>query len=93
MNKGYSKYIIIGGLMIIAAVVVGLFAMHKNAATVFAPSKPVATAEQPVVTSGNSSDSQLDSDLNSVSTNLNSLNTENTQVDSGINQKAVDPTQ
>jgi hypothetical protein len=93
MNKGFSKYIIFGGLLVVAAVIVGLFAMHKNAATVFAPSKPVATAVEPVVTSGGSSDSQLDSDLNSVSTNLNSLNTENTQMDSGINQKAVDPTQ
>lgn len=93
MNKEYTKYIIFGGLLIVAAVAIGLFAMHKNAATVFAPPKPVATATQPVVTSTNNSDSQLDSDLNSVTTNLNSLNTEGAQVDSGINQKAVDPTQ
>jgi hypothetical protein len=93
MNKGFSKYIIFGGLLIIAVVIVGLVAMHKNAATVFAPSKTVNTAVEPVVTGANNSDSQLDNDLNSVNANLNSLNSENSQVDGGINQKAVDPTQ
>ncbi|MGA2910654.1 MAG: hypothetical protein ABSE04_02515 [Candidatus Microgenomates bacterium] len=96
MGKGISKYII-GALLILAAIVIGTFALKRNSGTVLAPTVPVTpagTISQPVVTSGGgNSNAQINNDLNSVTTNLNSLGSENTQVDNGINQKAVDPTQ
>jgi hypothetical protein len=96
MNKGFTKYIIAGVILIVAALLVGTLALKKNIKTVLAPTSsgsPSGTGIQQVTANTGSSDSQIDSDLNSVNSNLNSLNSENNQVDTGINQKAVDPTQ
>ncbi len=46
-----------------------------------------------VTNSSDNSDPALDSDLQKVGTNLNSLDNQSASVDQGLNQQAVDPSQ
>ena len=87
---------IVAVLVLISAVLYFVL-MHPKSA--LSPASTQSTqqttnATQPVVANtSDNSDPALDQDIQKVGTNINSLDSQNTYVDQGLTQQAVDPSQ
>lgn len=88
--KSNTKIIILSVVVIILAL--GTY-YYLNMAKPVATTSSVAPVVQPTVQTANTSDTQLDQDINTVDSNLNSLNSQSTSVDAAMSQKQVDPSQ
>jgi len=89
--KTNTKIIILSVIVIILALSTFYYLKNTNLSSNLTGS--VTPSVQPTVQTGNTSDTQLNGDLNTVDSNLKNLDTQNAQVDAGINQTPVDPSQ